>query len=231
MAKDNKRRKKSVVDDDGSINPEHEVGDVVISSTDPSRKKVKKQKLDVDVDATPPSKKSSKHNEQIDSPPTDPKTTTRPSSTVQFSSLQSIFATKDDQEPLFTLFAPDPPILDNEPLIPSPSAASIPRHPKSTTTAAATRPVPHPDNVKLFFAHYDDAELNAQSQFAPPEEPFFYERTMYPPSPLVCLVADGDREEKRQVWMEERYEFTQDWKKKRRAAMKIKRRREIRRTV
>jgi len=193
MAKDNKRRKKEVIDDDGSINPEHEAGDV-LASTEPSRKKVKKQKLDVDADATPPSKKSkkskksSKHNEQIDSsPPTDPKLTTRPSSTVQFSSLQSIFATKDDQEPLFTLFAPDPPILDNEPLIPSPSAASIPRHPKSTTTAAATRPVPHPDNLKLFFAHYDTPELNAQSQFAPPEEPFFYERTMYPPSSPWCV--------------------------------------------
>jgi len=39
------------------------------------------------------------------------------------------------------------------------------------------------------------------------------------------------REEKRRIWDETKYELTQDWKKKRKAAMKLKRRIEIRRRL
>jgi len=39
------------------------------------------------------------------------------------------------------------------------------------------------------------------------------------------------REEKRRIWQEERYDLTQDWKKKRKAAMKLKRRMDIRRKL
>ena len=38
-------------------------------------------------------------------------------------------------------------------------------------------------------------------------------------------------EEKRRIWDATKYEFTQDWKKKRKAAMKLKRRMEIRRQL
>ena len=47
------------------------------------------------------------------------------------------------------------------------------------------------------------------------------------------ISSDGANcsEEKRRIWDEGKYELTQDWKKKRKAAMKAKRRVEIRRKM
>jgi len=48
---------------------------------------------------------------------------------------------------------------------------------------------------------------------------------------LFFWTKSNCREEKRRIWDERRYELTQDWKKKRKAAMKAKRRLEIRRKM
>lgn len=219
MAKERKRRKKDF--EEGHAD-QAEPTEAMEAIDETPRKRVKKRKSEVNDPPKKESKKSKQfsNNHHEGEPPKATTSKVAPLSSIQFSSLQSIFATKDADEPTFTLFGANSPTRSPSPAaVPVPSIP-LPQHLPSTQV---------PKDVKLFFPHYENPDLNAQSQFAESDEPFFHDQTMYD---LAKTVSDTNcREEKRRIWMETRYEFTQDWKKKRRASMKIKRRREIRRTV
>jgi hypothetical protein len=138
---------------------------------------------------------------------------------VQLDSLQSIFATTDKKDTQFTLFGG--PSLAEE-------IIEIGESPPLPTISVPTLPPQPPVKPRYFFPHFDDPVKNANSLFAETGEPFFHDRTEYFPISQAVLMS---REEKKQAWEEERYELTQDWKKKRKAAMKMKRRMDIRRKL
>jgi hypothetical protein len=104
------------------------------------------------------------------------------SSSVQLDTLQSIFATKDDEAGAFTLFGNDlitqstrEHVIVEKPVAPIPTA-----QPNYISLA--------PSAVRLF-PHFDSPEKNSHSLFPLPEEPFFYNRTEYPHFPATLIRA------------------------------------------
>jgi hypothetical protein len=140
---------------------------------------------------------------------------------VHIDSLQSIFAAKSEADSTFTLFGDEPPSNAISPAV-------VPTSSIQTPTVLLPPSSQQQKKVLYFFPHYDFPEKNAQSLFPVSDEPFFYNRTEYGLCARSSLI---DREEKRRIWNEGKREFTQDWKKKRKTAMKLKRRMEIRRKL
>jgi hypothetical protein len=176
---------------------------------DHMERKVKRRKSDEKSPRAKKVKKAPNSTEEDSSPL---------SKSVHLDSLQSIFETKTQEDTAFTLFGGD---TVSETLPEPPSHI----HPQRF-------PVP-PESVKVqqktlnFFPHYESREKNAQSLLSELEEPFYYDRTEYA---FFCFWLIGS-DEKRRLWDEGKYELTQDWKKKWKAAQKLKRRVEIRRRL
>ena len=188
----------------------------------------KKRKSTERDEADFPQKKTKKQSStQLSAQTKKPSLTTEPTKNVQLDSLQSIFATNDKADRQFTLFGGETIADEIIEIVDSlPSLPSIPQQPTTTPLA-----VERTGQIIYFFPHYDDPVKNANSLFAETDEPFFHtDRTEYHFRYLRERSLMG-RDEKRRIWQEERYELTQDWKKKRKAAMKLKRRMDIRRKL
>ena len=195
---------------------------------------MKKRKAKQSEEADTPQKKAKtggkkakkESSTQLSTETNNPSSAIEPTKNVQLNSLQSIFATTDKADRQFTLFSGES--IAEEIIEIGDSLPPLPVTPQRGTTPQA---IERTGQILYFFPHYDDPVKNANSLFAEPDELFFYtNRTEY----LFHHLRERglmDREDKRRIWQEGRYELTQDWKKKRKAAMKLKRRMEIRRKL
>jgi anthranilate/para-aminobenzoate synthase component I len=159
----------------------------------------------------PNKQKQSKETSKKDKSRQSEGTLRTPSKSVHLDLLQSIFAPKPESDGVFTLFDGD--------LVTKPVEESKPPAPDLHLPSAQPRLQP----TLYFFPHYDSPEKNALSLFSVPNEPFFHNRSEYATDKSDCS------EEKAQIWNDTKYELTKDWKAKRKAALKMKRRQQIRR--
>jgi hypothetical protein len=206
MGTEKKRRKKQDTEEHSeAIHGTESKGD----TDDHMERKVKKRKSDEKSPKEKKVKKAPKPTEGNSSPR---------SKSVHLDSLQSIFETKTQQDTAFTLFGGD---TVSEALPEAPSHIQPQRFPVPTESVKVQQ------KTLYFFPHYESREKNAQSLLPELEEPFYYDRTEY----AFCRLWLMGSDEKRRLWDEGKYELTQDWKKKWKAAQKLKRRVEIRRRL
>lgn len=183
-----------------------------------------------DIDVKPPKKlktmkkemPSMKKSKKKKAPTTDPLVSSKYNSPepVRLASLQSMFATKDQEDARFTLFGGE---LVSE----SPTPQAQPFSAMQSSSISASSGTTNYRKPLYFFPHFAFPDKLGQSLFDELDEPFFHNKTEYD----QVLQRLTSSQEKRQIWEERRYDWTQDWKKKRKAAMKLKRRVQIRRRL
>ena len=160
MAKEKKKRKDRV-DENNVDDEENSERGVEIPEDKPRKNKAKGKDSEDDT----PRKKKRRKSEKLQG------VVQSQSASVHFDSLQSIFASKDEEEGQFTLFGSDPviqtPTITRLPVVVPSSVQQVIDVPQSGT------------QTLYFFPTYDNPKKNAQSLFATSDEPFFYNRTEY----------------------------------------------------
>lgn len=156
MSKDKRKRKKEKGEEEEDVEDEK-----VVETTEetPRKKKKKSKNRDHQEDADTPKKKIK--SDVIISQ----------SASVRLNSLQSIFASKEDEdEGQFTLFGGES--------VTQPTVEVV--TPSVPVSVQQVIQIPQPGVKRLyFFPHFDDPEKNAQSLFAMSDESFFHNRTEY----------------------------------------------------
>jgi hypothetical protein len=159
LSKDKKRKKK--VDKEDKIDMEDVEEIIHVSET--TRKKRRKSK-DTDGNRGPPQNKSKVSKSEA---------VVSRSASVHLGSLQSIFASKDDEEEerQFSLFGSEP--VSKRAVEPTQTDSTL------ISQRQGIEP-PQPGAKRLyFFPHYDDPRKNAESLFPMSDEPFYHNRTEY----------------------------------------------------
>lgn len=165
MAKAKKRRKEEAEE----IEEDDYAGDTTGTSNQKARKKSRKSEVD---DGMNPKKEKSKKKSSKSSADVTADSKPSYSNGVHMDSLQSIFATKDSAEGMFTFFGGDPIEEEVAPGTVHPLSAPL-------STAQPSSSQPSERKTKYFFPHFDSPEKNALSLFPVSEEPFFHQRTEY----------------------------------------------------
>lgn len=160
MKTEKKRRKKENTEDNNLLDEQHAEETL---EEQPKIKSKKKGEQKNEKDNTP-KKKKRKSEKSIES------VVQSQSASVHLDSLQSIFASKDEEDNQFTLFGSEP---VSQPTV----EVSTPTLPLSVTPAIEIAQGER--QPRYFFPHYDSPEKNVKSLFAGPDEPFFYDRTEF----------------------------------------------------